>query len=76
MQNRALLAILLGVAFLLLPAHSAIQFAAAQNPVADLAAKGAAAFGKGGIELINTVINSLANAFQSHYGLILTIRNY
>jgi len=69
MHKKALLAILLSVAFLLLPAHSTIQFAAAQNPVADLAAKGAAAFGKGGIELINTIINTLANAG----GLLATV---
>jgi len=62
MHKGALLAILLGVGLLFIPAHSAIQFAEAQNPISDLAAKGAAAIGGGGIGIINTLFEAIATS--------------
>jgi len=65
MNLKALSALLVILALFALP----LRQAQAQNPITDLAATGVNTFGSGAIQLINTAIDTLANAG----GLLATV---
>ena len=62
MLKTGLVAILLGIIFLLMPVSNCLQIAEAQNPIVDVAAEGIKIAGGGATNLINMIIGTVANA--------------